>query len=189
MKTMRGFSRLIGGLVGLTFLGMAGAANANLIGDTVTVTNIFGGQIFAGPQNVVVQQGVVELPGFGDLWDIDIGASSIHFDPFLGIVGPGAPLVADDEYHFEDLDWFGEPDGIIIDISVDQMGLSIPVVPTFDEHAIWILFPQGTTFAAGAAVWIDIGTNHDVPEPTTLALFATGLAGLGFMMMRRRKLA
>ena len=184
MQTMHGVSRLIGGLVGLTFLGMAGAANANLIGDTVTVTNIFGGQIFAGPQNVVVQQGVVELPGFGGVFDIDIEGSSIHFDPFLGPIG--IPLNADDEYHFEDLDWFGEPDGIIIDISVDQMGLSIPVVPTFDEHAIWILFPQGTVFAAGAAVWIDIGTNHDVPEPSTLALFAIGLAGLGFMMRRRK---
>ena len=185
MKTMRGFSRLIGGLVGLALFGMTANAYANLIGDTVTVTNIFDGQIFDGPTDVVVIQGGVELPAFGGEWDIDIEASSIHLDPFVGPVG--LPIQGLDEYHFDGLDWVDSPDGIIIGIDVQEMGLSIAAMVTFDLHSIWISFLPGTIKTADAAVWIDIVTNHDVPEPSTLALFAIGLAGLG-LMMRRRKL-
>ena len=46
----------------------------------------------------------------------------------------------------------------------------------------------GNATTLAGVVNIDGGGFTPVPEPSTLALFVTGLAGLGFMMRRRRSM-
>ena len=87
------------------------------------------------------------------------------------------------------LDWVDVPSGILVDIDnffsdVDS-GVSISDISVGD-HSVVFNFAD-SNWLVGQLVSFDFVTDHQVPEPSTLALFALGLAGLGFFMTRRRR--
>ena len=68
----------------------------------------------------------------------------------------------------------------------------------FNDDGVLLQSDDVTTFAndtflsaghdGGVGTWSSVTVPGPVPEPTTLTLFATGLAGLGFMGLRRRRM-
>ena len=73
--------------------------------------------------------------------------------------------------------------------------MAFQLMPSADREATFTsrrLFVRGTEAFNGPRLENLDGFElpllmPSVPEPTTLTLFATGLAGLGFMMRRRRR--
>jgi len=57
----------------------------------------------------------------------------------------------------------------------------------FDVNGLYSLTDVLTITHGGGTVMTTGNSNIRIPEPQTLAIFATGLAGLGFMMRRRRR--
>ena len=67
--------------------------------------------------------------------------------------------------------------------------LGIVAGATFDVITFGTVGPAGGTATGEQWQVDDLSFSISVPEPTTLSLFAIGLAGLGFMMRRRRRVA
>ena len=184
------FRKLIGGLVGLAFFGMTANANATLIGETVTMRHDFPnlGTTISGPINVLVQAGAGDLAEpytyLGENWYfVDMEASS------FSVVYNRAPNWANAPFNgliISDMDWVGIPGFITgVDVSTNLAGFNNNRV-TFTANSVSINW-QGLSFAIGTRWDIGLQTSHKIPEPATLAFFAIGLAGLGFMMRRRRR--
>lgn len=90
----------------------------------MTVTNVFDGSIFDGPTNVVVGPGI-ELPNFGGVWDIDIGAESID----LSSTGFFTSTTVLDQYVFEDLDWITPGPGSIVGVNLTTTAGTFNIQP------------------------------------------------------------
>ena len=170
------------------------AANADFIGDTVTMGHYFpvadGTGICppacGGLVDVVVAAGAGDvtqpyLPGDG-WYFVDVEASS------LSVLYGRSPSWSAADFNgliVSGLDWIGELRSIVgIDVSTNLPGFDLDRV-TFSADSISINW-QGLSFDAGTRWDIDIITAA-VPEPGTLALLGIGLLGMG--MTRRRKKA
>ena len=180
--------RLLGLFLGV-FLAVSqvpGTARASLIGDVILaqgtgLTPTFA-SIGAGP----------EFVGYTGLINFDFDATSLTLTPSSigigcppgGCVNPGSQGL----YLFTSLDWVGDPSGFITGVTPVIIQGIIPAIAfpvTFTAHSL-TLDMFGTTIFASLNITYEITTQHAVPEPSTLAILAVGLAGLGFVTRRRR---
>ena len=198
MKTMRGISHLTGAVVGLAILATAGTANATLIGAEITQTFRFPN--LASPTAVIVDSYTVgagpeiSCPGaaivcilFGDATaTFDVTDSTITFQES----GSRGFQPADfNGFVWSGLVWQDGPGKIVgFDLSTDLPGLD-PARVFFTDDSIGINL-QSITYFDGGTFTLTLVTDHgDIPEPSTLALFAIALGGLGFLTRRRVALA
>jgi hypothetical protein len=157
----------------------APVAHATLIGDTFSAT---GSQLVTNFSTIGAG---AEATGIGGRLDFDFGASSLTVTQTQSLLS----FSVFGNYVFSGLDWVGDPTGIITGITIaSNDGFTGGLVNNFSftDHSITFNLDPGTsTPGIGKSVVFNIVTNHSVPEPTILALFGLGLAGLGFS--RRRK--
>ena len=171
------FRNLIGALVGLAFFGMTGTVNASLIG-----TNVMASGFLMNPTAAVVGVGT-------EFTQSDIGID-LTADQLIitHTVDHGHGFSSTFTATLSNLFWNNDPSaGEIIGLDIvsanDVPGGLLPSI-TFTASSITFSI-GGTWFSDGQATW-DIRTSHAVPEPSTLAIFAFSLAGLGFVTRRRR---
>ena len=182
-------------LVGLALFGLAGNAQASLIGTTVDYDRVFNG-FDLGPGPAVVGPGIeFSDVGGGFLSDIDASSIAISGSGGFGFTTAGADGIQQ-FIRYSGLTWVNDPGAVIDSIDVtfgDILGDGTGGIPfstanvSFSVNTITLLvggynFPQ-----TGFFINIAITPDHAViPEPSTLAIFAFGLAGLGFVTRRRR---
>ena len=160
--------------------GVAGGAEASLIGDEVTV------ELMLGEGGVVPVSAVVGPDvefNFNDFVLIDFDADSI-----LVSLGSPAPGFSATEWRFTDLDWVGG--GSLSGLTVT--GLQIPdflldVSNTANSVTVSHVAVV-SDFDAGGFFRVDFDHGSSaLPEPATFSLLGLGAAGLMFAARRRRK--
>ncbi|MEM7225137.1 MAG: PEP-CTERM sorting domain-containing protein [Pseudomonadota bacterium] len=192
---MRGFSKLIGGVVGLAFLAMAGTAQASLI-QNLTVTDNQDGGGFTGT-------GRIEFDSLSG--NSAAGVVSFSFTPSTNTPNfDGSPPVFT-EADIISVSWLiedwelvefslvagdmistpfgGSTWGIVLDLTNELVRF-----PCFSAVSVPASLLCGPTSGVISVAGRDLSTepvHNDIPEPASLALFAIALGGLGFMARRR----
>ena len=186
------FHRWIGALVGLAMMGMAGSANATLIGDQIEFQGFFPdlGTPLAG-FNLIVN--VVD--GTGDEFVFGVSTTNVESGSVIFTLSTGFATGDDCNcIQITSMDWVGDPSGIISGITLSSntiTGFTTANVTTSavsgGPSEILINVADLTGVTATGSVTINLQTtDREIPEPGSLALFGIGLVGLGFMTRRRR---
>lgn len=201
-------------VVGLTIvLAAPDAAQATLIGQNVTVT--FDDDLGFPPESDTVPVGpgmeivAGDLSNIGsiilnDFEFIDIGESSIVYQ-VRGDGDPHSPGFQTTNFGvnanilFSNLNW-GATEGSIVGITLDLVdvigviccGVGTDVEFTADSVTLRALGTLGVTEVTPGPdlglITLNLQVQHTpIPEPATLVLFGTGLAGLGLTRRRRQK--
>lgn len=177
----------------LLVLAWGAPAGATLAGDTVTIRRYVPTQtaLSYGPLSVTVAAGTADLVildpfletvrslslptprGYGV--NLDAGTFTVDFlttvnftagNPFHGLVIEGV-------------------DDLITGLTVASGTLDSSRV-TFEDHVLRIDW-QGLNVLNGTKFTFDLATSQSVPEPSTLLLLGSGLAGPGGMAWRRHR--
>lgn len=155
-------------------------ADATLIGDSIDLHVIEVGGGVLGPLTETVGAGV-EYNLF-DQVTIDVGASVIDFEVIDAATGS---FVGNFDFVFSDLDWI-DGNSIIAGVALTAFQGIGSVAFTADSVTFSVL--NGDPITNGALASIELMTRQvDVPEPASLALFASSLGAFYFQQRRRRK--
>ena len=190
MKTMRGFSKLIGGLVGLVVCALAGAAQASLVWQIETT---FGSGEITFPDATGDSSTGVEFSfvGFAEddiaaiNWTVDETTWELNrfrLQVLFCTPAEGTPtdscFISD---HVIDDEW-----------TETILDLSLSAATFYINSVSCILGDPQCTLAISAPTTSNedfdptfTAVHEDIPEPTSFALFAIALGGLGFLTRRR----
>ena len=189
----------LGFAAGLLALCFAGAAQASLLGQTVTCSSesLFNLSC-SSPTATVTDGGTPEFElqssSGSALFGIDVSGDSVLMTGLTSLAIGGPNLLT-----LGDLIWVNDPGATITGITnflvsgvTEQfVGIGDGLVESdvsFAANSVTIDYTS-TDWSDGAFVSFDLVTTHSaLPEPATLALFGLGLAGLGFVARRRRAL-
>jgi hypothetical protein len=181
-------------LTGALVLGLAGSANAALVGSVEGLdsdTDIDLSFLNTGPADVLS----ITLDGTTSVPDV------LVWDEIFGIGGTAdAPGVAGEDTSFLTLSWAagGFISGETLSFSLDPDTVSDPsagiLVSGLIGTLVTVLFGDSSTFLgvlvddpARDAGLVLVGRTPDVPIPAALPLLAGGIAALGALGRRRRK--